>query len=275
MNFNYLKKAYISHMKTVMKNRLFPKDSELEKNERFRNYHSGQCCFILGSGHSIMNQDITKLKGEIIITQNHFHAHPDTFAVIPTYHVVVPHYQHNKFNDSWYEWFDSMEKGLPPQTIFFHGLNSRPLIHDKFFLNRCYYIQTGLNPIFMKRAEVDITKAIMNIPTVLTQCLNISLFMGFKKIYLLGFDLDQMCHMHNRDRVRFYGNSPVTANDAERSAEKKSASTGIGWFMRWVMWRQFILLREYAERNKMEIINLSPTGLLDCYKRDEYEKIIG
>ena len=235
----------------------------------------GKRCFILGSGHSIIKQDLTKLHGEIVITQNHFHAHPDIDAIQPQYHVVVPKYQPAEYDPNWVEWFESMEKKLPSHTRYFMGLNSKELIEEnKLFVNRVSYILTGLNPMFMKKAVVDITHACMNIPTVITQCLTIALYMGFSKIYLLGFDLDQPCRMEDRDKVRFYGNSPVTNTEAEKHTEEYQASSDVGWFNRWLMWKQFILLREEAERNGSEIINLAPGGLLDCYRRRLYEKVI-
>src|SRR6185369_9642513 len=65
---------------------LFP-DSLLLQNKKFKNLHAGQRCFILGSGHSILTHDLTKLSNEIVITQNHFHSHKDISIIHPKYHV--------------------------------------------------------------------------------------------------------------------------------------------------------------------------------------------
>jgi len=98
--------------------------------------------------------------------------------------------------------------------------------------------------------------------------------MGFDKIYLLGFDLDQPCRNVDRKRGRFYGSSPITANEAENRIEQELDRTGEGWFNRWVLWKQFRLLREEAERNGAEIINLTEGGLLDCFERQAYDSMV-
>jgi len=216
------------------------------------------------------------LLDEIVITQNNFHAHADIDVIRPQYHCVVGKYQPDESDPDWVEWFKSMEDRLPAETIFFHGLSSKKLIDQMiFFVDRCYYIDQGLNPMFMKSAAIDITRKIMYVPTALTLCLTVALYLGFEKIYLVGFDLDQICRMEDRDQVRFYGNSPITDNVYERSAEENFAGTEFGWFNRWLMWRQFGLLRQYGQEAGQEIINLTRGGLLDCFERQSYEKVVG
>ena len=92
MNPMYLLKAYVSHIRWVTLNKL-PKHPVLRENIKYKDVHKGERCFILGSGHSILKQDLTKLRGEIVITQNHFHVHPDIDVIQPKYHCVVPMYQ--------------------------------------------------------------------------------------------------------------------------------------------------------------------------------------
>ena len=274
MNSMYLLKAYVSHIRWVTLNKL-PKHPVLRENIKYKDIHNGERCFILGSGHSILKQDLTKLRDEIVITQNHFHAHPDIDVIQPQYHCVVPMYQPPEYNNDWIRWFESMEDKLPIHTIFFLGLNSKELVEEnELFVNRRSYINHGLNPMFMRRPAIDITRIITGIPTVITQCLTVALYMGFDKIYLLGFDLDQPCRNVDRKRGRFYGSSPITANEAENRIEQELDRTGEGWFNRWVLWKQFRLLREEAERNGAEIINLTEGGLLDCFERQAYDSMV-
>src|SRR5204862_399601 len=82
--------------------------------------------------------------------------------------------------------------------------------------------------------------------TVITQCITIALYMGFRKIYLVGFDLDQICQLtKGRDNVRFYGHSQITRNEAEKNYETSYASSGFDFFNQWMIWRQLNLLKEY------------------------------
>ena len=254
---------------------LFP-DALLKKNIKFKNVHRGERCFILGSGYSILTQDLARLKDEIVITQNHFHSHKDIKAIHPNYHVVIPKFHPSEYDQDWVDWIQEMETTLPPDTTYFFGSNTRNLIDEKTGLSaRTYYINTGFHAICLHHAKTKITKRIMNIPTVITQCITIALYMGFSKIYLMGFDLDQIFQLSKgRDSVRFYGHSQITRNDAEKNVEDKYASNGFDYFNQWMIWQQLILLREYAEENNIEIVNAANGGVLNVFKRENYNEIL-
>jgi hypothetical protein len=115
----------------------------------------------------------------------------------------------------------------------------------------------------------------MRVPTVITQCLTIAIYMGFSEIYLMGFDLDQLCLIANdRDNVRFYGNSPITSNKAEKDFEKDLASTGIDWFNMYAIWHQLNLLKVEAGKRNVKILNATRGGMLNMFDRVVYEDII-
>ncbi len=253
----------------------FP-NSLLARNAKFGNIHKGERCFILGSGHSILTNDLAKLKNEIVITQNHFHSHKDIQLIHPKYHVVIPKFHPSEYDKDWIDWIQEMEKTLPHDTTYFFGSNTKNLIDAKTELSpRTYYVNTGYHAIALNHAKVNITKRIMNVPTVITQCITIALYMGFSKIYLVGFDLDQICQLaKGRDNVRFYGHSQITKNEAEKSFENSYASSGFDFFNQWMIWRQLNLLKEYAEKKNIEVINATNGGMLNVYKRKNYDEVL-
>ena len=249
-------------------------DSLLTMNSKFKDIHRGNRCFILGSGHSIVTQDLTKLAGEIVMTQNHFHVHGDIAAIHPTYHVLVPKYQPKEFDGDWNTWFDTMEEKLPSKTIFFLGSNTKYLIEGRpNMTSRSYYIKTGYWSHLMNKARIDITRSIMHVPTVITECLTIAIYMGFSEIYLTGFDLDQVIRLVNRDNVRFYGNSPITSNQSEKNYEKELGASGMDWYNMWIIWHQLNLLKEEAERHNIKISNATNGGLLNMFERIDYNSL--
>lgn len=255
---------------------LLSRPRALRENERFRNAHAGARCFILGSGRSILEQDLTRLAGEIVITQNSFHAHRDIAVIAPRYHCVVPMFHPPEYDKDWAQWFREMEERLPADTQLFAGLNAQALLdREGLFAGRKGYVQQGLEPLLLRRAPVDLTRRVMNIPTALTQCLTVALFLGCEKIYLLGFDLTQICEGNEKNWGRFYGSSPVTSNPAERAFEKQRLWDGEEWFQFWTIWRACALLRDEAARRGGEIVNATRGGLLDCFRRERYEDVIG
>ncbi|MCX6291578.1 MAG: hypothetical protein NT126_07415 [Bacteroidetes bacterium] len=240
---------------------LFP-DALLVQNKKFKNLHKGERCFILGSGHSVMTHDLTKLKSDLVITQNHFHAHKDIGIINPKYHIVIPKFHPSEYDKDWIDWIKSMEEKLPSATTFFFGKNTKPIIDSETQISdRSFYINHGFHAICLHKAKVE-------------QCITIALYMGFSKIYLVGFDLDQVCQLiQGRDNVRFYGHSQITRNEAEKSFEESYASSGFDFFNQWMIWRQLNLLKEYAEKNNIEIINAANGGMLNVYPRVKYDSL--
>jgi hypothetical protein len=253
---------------------LFP-DPLLRKNRRFKNIHQGERCFILGSGHSIKDQDLTLLSGQTVMTQNHFHVHEQIKTINPKYHVVVPKYQPKEYDKDWVEWLTSMSQILPQDTTLFFGKNTKYLVDQlSLFPNRAFYMRDGYQCAFMRKAPVDITRTIMSVQTALLQCLAIALYMGFKEIILLGFDLDQVCRLGERSKIRFYGHSPITANKAEEKAEESTGASGIDWINMWIIWKQCNLLKRAAENRGIKIINATRGGLLNMFERRNYEELL-
>ena len=250
-------------------------DSLLRKNRIFKDRHKGERCFILGSGNSIMEQDLKRLKDEIVMTQNHFHVHGDINIINPKYHVVVPKYQPKEYDKDWITWLNSMDEKLPKETVFFMGKNTKYLVDDlSLFYGRVYYIKGGQDCMLIRKAPVDITRSIMSIPTALNQCLAIAIYMGFGEIILLGFDMDQNYRLSDRTKVRFYDSSPITTNKAEETILESTRTSGIAWFNMWISWRQYNLLRQKAEKEGIRIINATKGGLLNMFKRQTYEDIL-
>lgn len=222
-----------------------------------------------------MEQDLTLLRGEIVMTQNHFHSHEHISIIKPAYHVVVPKYQPIEYDSDWITWISSMSERLPSESIMFFGKNTKYLVDSlALFEGRSYYIKSGYSGALLNRAPVDITRNIMQVPTVLTHCLAIAIYMGFKEIYLLGFDLDQICKWNDRKKVRFYGFSPITANKAELDAEEEFAVSGKEWIYFWNIWHQCILLKKTAEARHCNIINATKGGMLNLFERKRYEDIL-
>lgn len=247
-------------------------DPVLLPNKAFRNKHQGERCFILGSGLSVKEYDLKKLAGEVVMTQNHFNVHPDIATIKPTYHVVVPKFHPTEYDQDWIDWINQMHDTLPADTHFFFGKNTRGIIESATPLAaRSSYIATGYHAIRLRKAKADITKRVMTVPTVITQCLIIALYMGFKEIYLLGFDMDQICRMRDRDNIRFYGQSKITANAAENKIMDDLTSGGAIFFNFWQIWRQLTLLRDKAEADGQVILNASAHGILDVYPRVDYD----
>ena len=250
---------------------------DLKKNIELKDKYNNKRIFILGSGSSILLYDLKVLKREFVMTQNSFHMHEDIYDIEPNFHCVVPYYQSEKEYSTWIEYIGDMKEKMP-STSFIWGLNTKALIdnHHPELINQSYYIRTKYNSLTLKKAKVNISKTIMNIPSVLTQCLTVAIYLGFKEIYLLGFDLDQICHTNDQTYGRFYGMSKITETEFEKDANQKlDLETTDGWYTWWLMNKQFFLIKHFADQNNISIVNGTQGGILSYFKREPIENIIG
>ena len=250
---------------------------KLKKNIELKDKYKKERIFILGSGSSILHYDLKVLKNEYVMTQNSFYLHNDISKIDPNYHCVIPYYQSDKEYSVWISYIAEMKDSMP-NSLFIWGLNTRSLIekHHKDISDRSYYIRTKYNLLTLSNAKVNISKTIMNIPTVLTQCLTVAMYMGFKEIYLLGFDLDQICHTKDQTYGRFYGMSKITDTEFEKNEnERLDIETTDGWYTWWLMNKQLFLLKHFADENNIKIVNGTQGGILSYFIREPIENIIG
>ena len=274
--FNKLIKSYLINS-LVDVHDIFFTHPDLKRNVELKNKYNSKRIFILGSGSSILHYDLKVLNKEYVMTQNSFHMHKDISYVDPNIHCVVPYYQSNKEISIWVDYIADM-KARMPNSLFLWGLNTKALI-DKYhedISEKSYYIRTKYNLLTLKKAKVNISKTIMTIPTVLTQCLTVAIYLGFKEIYLLGFDLDQICHTNDQTYGRFYGMSKITETEFEKDANQRlDVETTDGWYTWWLMNKQFFLIKDFADQNNISIVNGTKGGLLSYFKREPIENIIG
>ena len=274
--FNKLTKSYLINSLVDVHDLLFT-HHDLKKNIELKDKYNNKRIFILGSGSSILLYDLKVLNSEYVMTQNSFHMHKDISYVDPNIHCVVPYYQSNKEISIWVDYIADM-KARMPNSLFLWGLNTKALI-DKYhedISEKSYYIRTKYNLLTLKKAKVNISKTIMTIPTVLTQCLTVAIYLGFKEIYLLGFDLDQICHTNDQTYGRFYGMSKITETEFEKYANQRlDVETTDGWYTWWLMNKQFFLIKHFADQNNISIVNGTQGGILSYFKREPIENIIG
>jgi len=274
--FSKLANSYLINLLVGVHDLLFT-HPDLKRNVELKNKYNNKRIFILGSGSSILLYDLKVLNSEYVMTQNSFHMHKDISYVDPNIHCVVPYYQSNKEISIWVDYIADM-KARMPNSLFLWGLNTKALI-DKYhedISEKSYYIRTKYNLLTLKKAKVNISKTIMTIPTVLTQCLTVAIYLGFKEIYLLGFDLDQICHTNDQTYGRFYGMSKITETEFEKYANQRlDVETTDGWYTWWLMNKQFFLIKHFADQNNISIVNGTQGGILSYFKREPIENIIG
>lgn len=178
---------------------------------KLRNSEKENRCFIIATGGSIKYQDLTLLKNEIVISVSGLYMHKDINIINPKYHILPNVFgDHEQINEKnkYVEWLKDMDKNLPSSTIIIMSKKDESYIEKYqlfkkrkiFFKDYTRYCET--DDIF----DIDINN-MPNIWSISEGVIQIALFLGFKEIFLLGFDHDwfngALVHFNGTEYLKF------------------------------------------------------------------------
>jgi len=259
---------------------IFPQ-ALFKPNEKFRNIHKGKRCFILASGPSIKNQDLSPIYGEICIAVSHFHLHDDIKKINPKYHVLAPQHYPFNFSDSskYFNDFKESYKNINPNIFLgltnyeFNYLNllkkhpelKVPNIH---YLNYSEFISLS-EENHLNEKIWDISENLFIQRTVIYGALQISIYMGFSEIYLIGVDHDYLNDITRTTNHHFYAEEKGISDKTHLDQFDLEY-----WFLEYhLRWKQFRLIENYCKEKQIKIYNATEGGMLDVFERKNLKSI--
>ncbi len=248
----------------------------LARNEVFRDCHvNDKRCFILASGSSIKTQDLTLLKNEICISVSNWYVHEDYALIRPRYHCVPFIGGHRQIkSDDAIQWLRQMEERTDPAIMFFSYGDKVLIEQNGLFRNRpVYFVHSGFDTADLDRGKgLDLTQPVLSAQSVSVMALTIALFMGFKKIYLLGCDHDWILHLGTS--AHFYPKSEHAILSRQGYNEWGGMDDYEADFRAYVsLWGQYKAIKRQALSKGMDIYNATAGGLLDVFPRVEYKSL--
>uniref|UniRef100_B8HNB5 6-hydroxymethylpterin diphosphokinase MptE-like domain-containing protein n=1 Tax=Cyanothece sp. (strain PCC 7425 / ATCC 29141) TaxID=395961 RepID=B8HNB5_CYAP4 len=249
-------------------------------NAQFRDIHKGERCFILATGPSINQQDLSVLKNELCIAVSHFFLHQDIKVINPKYHVLAPY--HPPFNfETIKTVFEGFIKNYSDEMIYFFGHSPYEYSVFNFLKQSSFYRLKNTHFINYIDGKVldednytddevwDISRAPFKIRTVIYSAIQLALYMGCREIYLIGCDHDYLNDTSRVTNHHFY-----KEEDGVSDAQHLSSFTTERWFEEYYLrWKHYRLMREYARLKNCKIINATHGGMLDVFPRVELTKI--
>lgn len=236
----------------------------LRRNKELKNIHKSKRTFIILNGPSLNNQDIRKLKGEVLFFVNRGYKHPDYEYLSPTYHVIVD----GKLNTG--EWsFDMIDE------IFKKNPNVKLMLNAKWYnLNKfskfrnnpnIYWIDTDLIFTRFFSRDIDLTKLNPG-RAVFGACFSVALYSGSRDIMFLGLDGNGLAHEILKSSSHFYGlnedNNSKTCKDYIK--DLYMMSNGL---------KSFFAISNYCDKKGVTITNLTDGGLLDMFERKNLKDV--
>jgi hypothetical protein len=251
------------------------RDRVLALNHRWDDRHAGgQRCFIMASGPSIRQQDLKLLRGETCISVSNSFVHEDYPVFRPRYHCVPDIGGHTHITEAdAVRWLGEMEKRTHDAVLFF-SYRDRELIqaHGLFKDRQVHYVYFSGSWDRMD-SDVDLTRALPGVQSVSVMAISLAVFMGFKRIYLLGCDHNWLNHFGTSQH--FYESKDHAIMSRPNYDEWADTDVEEHLAIYKTLWGQYKKIRSLARARSIEIYNATPGSMLDVFPRVQYESLFG
>ena len=272
--------------RVIEEKRLFIKyRPSLEKNKKLKDVHKGKRCFIIGTGPSIKDQDLTKLKDEYTFVVNTFWNHPYYVEVNPSYYVITDpevfprSSERGEFN--WKQFIEHLPTIKSCPSEFFFPISAKELIENQHLLDSRVIHYLVLKGHFNDNLKfnIELDKVIPTTKNVILAALIIATYMGFEKIYLLGCEhsfLAQPAYKYYESFKEFYKTDHSDTDPRqikERALDIMSYEGHIHHVA--VLFKNYRLFKEKLAKEKpgVKIYNATPNSYLDVFPMINFGEI--
>lgn len=212
---------------------------------RFKNMHLGERCFIVATGPSLRENDLKQLNeyGEICFGLNRIY-NIDENIWKPDYYVFADRNGLKKY------WKQIAEYNVDEKFLGDSYVGSEKVIGTVSKLHILTDDSYDLKPRFSERVE----QKVYGYGTVTYVAIQLAVYMGFKKIYLLGVDCN---YKHNGENNYFFNETQkdsVTHNEYFMIKAYKSA-------------------KKYADEHGIKIFNATRGGKLEVFERVDFDSL--
>jgi len=241
---------------------------------KLKNIHNGERCFIIGNGPSLCPKDLDLIINEKTFAMNQIYKIFDKTIWRPSYYL----------SDDWLiisEIFNEISESV--SCIKFFPFDSIiPLVcgSESFSFDNAYYYISATTvyfrpPEFCKPIFGEYPDTFSSTHTSTFICLQLAAFMGFKEIYLLGFDNEYPVMMTKYGEIVFNKIKQHHFSEDYRgnSITKDYANQGFYAGRIDEINIAYQSAREYAESHGIKIFNATRGGKLDVFKRISFDSL--
>jgi len=214
------------------------------KIKKLKDIHKDERCFIVGTGPSLKETNLSLLKNEIVFGVNSLYKAMDDFSC--KYYAI----------SDIKVWNNHKKKVSSLDTLLFlssevgRKMVGGSLKNTIFLKTKGYMSVTG-------EFSKDISKYVVGGHTVVIDvCLQVCFYMGFKEVYLLGCDCDYSGTQHF---------------DGSESDNKKSVSVSGDWSR---LFHVYEICKNTFEKDGRKIYNSTVGGKLEVFERKKLEEVV-
>ena len=256
----------------------------IRQNEKYKNIHSGERCFIIGNGPSLKQQDLTLLSNEFVFTCNQIMRNPVYPQLRSNYHFFAdPSFFRLKKDDAGdmevYQLMQKINTEDNRPTVFF-AAEGYDFAKD-FQLDQCLdlnYFSHRLTFTDNFDLKLNFARFVPNLHTVVHYAIALAFYMGFSEIYLLGCDCTNVVtavntRLNDGDGAEY---AYAISENEKRRMQKRNASIYMEDELRSFseVFRAYRIFGNYADRRNIKLVNCTVGGLLDCLPRKSFEEVM-
>jgi len=252
--------AAINHLTRIVENK--PNDMV-----SLANYKEKERVFIIANGPSLSSENLTDLIGEDIITMNFFYKHIDSDKMVPKYHVMAEPGTGSDPEVYAPDYFRAFK--VNAMSYILHS-DAEEIVKKLDAKKNIYYFRPALpstDQYLGKAFAFD--RAVPRPRNSAQLALMLALYLGYKEIYLLGVDEDNLSSRRHVN-THFYKQS-----SDELEAETSSLSYLERLHGKAKTFEGFKRIKQVSSGLNARIINLNKSSRLDIFDFDSLANVIG
>lgn len=225
-----------------------------QKFNELKGSQAGKRCFIIGNGPSLKPSDLDRITDEDCFGTNEIHRIFNQTRWRPRYYVVIDRYSKST---------PEQIRDLKCEMVFLSDYYCRfnPVLRKDFICLHQHYNWNEKRYLFSS----DISKAIVSSPTVSYAAMQIAAYLGYKEIYLLGFD-------HNYSFEFAPDGSIIKTDKRDTHFFKDDVPEDIIADVLG-MTRSYESFKRYADNNGIVVRNATRGGKLEIFDRVDFDSL--
>ena len=240
-----------------------------EKIKECKDIHAGKRCFIIGNGPSLNNEDLERIKDEFSFATNRVFLIFDKTSWRPTYWMCQDRQILRSVTDLYQSYKGNMFLGY--HALYDYGIN----------LSNANYYLCNAKQYKARKKELDfsdeVDKFVIDGGSVTYSCIQMAVYMGFKKIYLLGVDhnfsrtLDKNLRIVEHNEVKNDYFDEKYKDIFKKFEEKGKVYAAPDSEM---ITHAFEAAKKYCDAHDVEIFNATRGGKLEVFTRVKFDDIM-
>lgn len=252
----------------------------LKKNKELKGVLGGKRVFVLGNSPSLKKQDLSLLRGEIVLTVNQIARNPDFFKFDTTVHfwADVGFFDFDNVSKDLLETMKSVRTKANNPKVFY-PLAAKSFVEafnldkalDVYYFAPVYFFHEGYH------REIDFCKGVPGFFTVVQNAISLAIYMGASEIYLLGCDctgiISYISTIEENTKAA-YAYDILNVEKQRMKTMLSKTKTELQFLGYYKIFNHYSVLCDYCKKRNIKLVNCTGGGILRELPREQFEDVI-